>query len=74
NMMRADGAAEIGGAVLAPGEIIFGDVAGVVPSPAGSAEGVLNTAMKKVTGENAVRDELAGGAKLKDVFDKYGIL
>ena len=73
-MMLADVAAEIGGAVIAPGDIIFGDVDGVVAIPAGIAEGVLNTAMKKVTGENAVRDELAGGAKLKDVFDKYGIL
>jgi hypothetical protein len=38
------------------------------------AEEVLQTAMQRVAEENNVRDELAAGAKLKDVFDKYGIL
>jgi len=38
------------------------------------ASEVLAVAMQKVMEENNVRDELAAGAKLKDVFDKYGIL
>ncbi len=73
-MMMADVPAEIGGAKIAPGDIVFGDVDGVVAIPAKIAEAVLKAAMDKVTGENNVRDELAGGATLKDVFDKYGIL
>ncbi|HJN59529.1 MAG TPA: RraA family protein [Alphaproteobacteria bacterium] len=73
-MMLADVPAEIGGAVIAPGDIVFGDVDGVVAIPQGIAEEVLATAMQKVASENQVRGELEGGAKLKDVFDKYGIL
>lgn len=73
-MMMADVPAEIGDAKISPGDIIFGDVDGVVAIPAGVASEVLALAMQKVMEENNVRDELAAGAKLKDVFDKYGIL
>ena len=73
-MMMADVPSEIGGAKISPGDIIFGDVDGVVSIPGGVASEVLAVAMQKVMEENNVRDELAAGAKLKDVFDKYGIL
>ena len=73
-MMMADVPSEIGDAKISPGDIIFGDVNGVVAIPDAVASEVLAAAMQKVTEENNVRDELAAGAKLKDVFDKYGIL
>ena len=73
-MMMADVPSEIGDAKISPGDIIFGDVDGVIAIPAGVASEVLALAMQKVMEENNVRDELAAGAKLKDVFDKYGIL
>ena len=73
-MMMADVPSEIGDAKISPGDIIFGDVDGVVAIPEPVASEVLDAAMQKVTEENNVRDELAAGAKLKDVFDKYGIL
>ena len=73
-MMMADVPSEIGDAKISPGDIIFGDVDGVVAIPDAVASEVLVAAMQKVTEENNVRDELAAGAKLKDVFDKYGIL
>jgi len=73
-MMMADVPAEIGKARIAPGDIMFGDIDGVVAIPQQKAEEVLNTAMEKVMSENSVREELANGASLKDVFDKYGIL
>ena len=73
-MMMADVPSEIGDAKISPGDIIFGDVDGVVAIPDTVASEVLAAAMQKVTEENNVRDELAAGAKLKDVFDKYGIL
>ena len=73
-MMMADVPSEIGDAKISPGDIIFGDVDGVVAIPAGVASEVLALTMQKVMEENNVRDELAAGAKLKDVFDKYGIL
>ena len=73
-MMMADVPAEIGKARIEPGDIMFGDVDGVVAIPKARAEEALKTAMEKVSSENSVRDELAAGATLKDVFDKYGIL
>lgn len=73
-MMMADVPSEIGDAKISPGDIIFGDVDGVVAIPGGVASEVLAVATQKVMEENNVRDELAAGAKLKDVFDKYGIL
>jgi regulator of RNase E activity RraA len=73
-MMMADVPSEIGDAKISPGDIIFGDVDGVVAIPDGVASEVLAVATQKVMEENNVRDELAAGAKLKDVFDKYGIL
>ena len=73
-MMMADVPSEIGDAKISPGDIIFGDVDGVVAIPDAVASEVLAAAMQKATEENNVRDELAAGAKLKDVFDKYGIL
>lgn len=73
-MMMADVPSEIGDAKISPGDIIFGDVDGVVAIPGGVASEVLAVATQKVMEENNVRDELAAGAKLRDVFDKYGIL
>ncbi len=73
-MMMADVPAEIGKARIEPGDIMFGDVDGVVAIPKARAEEALKTAMEKVSSENSVRDELAAGAALKDVFDKYDIL
>ena len=73
-MMMADVPSEIGDAKISPGDIIFGDVDGVVAIPDAVASEVLAAAMQKATEENNVRDELAAGAKLKNVFDKYGIL
>ncbi|MBI06038.1 MAG: dimethylmenaquinone methyltransferase [Rhodospirillaceae bacterium] len=73
-MMMADVPAEIGKARIAPGDIMFGDVDGVVAIPQHTAEEVLKAAMEKVSGENSVREELSNGTSLKEVFGKYGIL
>ena len=73
-MMMADVPAEIGKARILPGDVMFGDVDGVVAIPEARAEEALKTALEKVSSENSVREELANGASLKDVFDKYGIL
>jgi hypothetical protein len=35
---------------------------------------VLARALEKVSSENVTRDELLRGAKLKDVYDRYGVL
>ncbi|MFI5012146.1 MAG: RraA family protein [Hyphomicrobiales bacterium] len=62
------------GVHIEPGDLIFGDVDGVVVVPRKIEERVLARAFEKVTSENATRDELMRGAKLKDVYDRYGVL
>jgi 4-hydroxy-4-methyl-2-oxoglutarate aldolase len=73
-MMMRDAPAQIGRAEIKSGDIVFGDADGVVVVPEGIAAEVLRKALDKVAGENTVRDELAAGAKLKDVFARHGIL
>ena len=62
------------GVRVEPGDLVFGDVDGVVVVPRKVEEAVLARAFEKVRGENATRDELLRGAKLKDVFDRFGVL
>jgi regulator of RNase E activity RraA len=64
----------IGECVVHPGDYIFGDIDGVVVIPADLADKALPKALEKVTGENQVREELAKGKSVREVFDKYGIL
>jgi len=63
-----------GGVRVETGDLVFGDADGVVVIPRSVEEQVLAKAFKKVTGEDKTRQDLAGGAKLKDVFERYGIL
>ena len=65
---------EVAGARVAPGDLIFGDVDGVVVVPRAVEDQVITAALAKVTGENATRKALASGEKLADVFRRHGIL
>ena len=76
---RIDGVAwdkpiTIGGVACKPGDLIFGDRDGVVVIPFDVAGAVLDAALEKVSGENVVREELAAGRAVSEVFAKYGIL
>ena len=73
-MMMYDVPAMIGRAPVEPGDIVFGDVDGVVFVPQEVAEAVLAQALHKVESEDNMRAELAAGASLKEMFAKYGIL
>ena len=65
---------ECAGVHVEPGDLVFGDVDGVVIVPRSAEEDVLARAFDKVARENTTRDELLRGAKLKDVYDRYGVL
>lgn len=65
---------ECAGVRIESGDLIFGDVDGVVVVPRNVEEQALARAFEKVTSENTTRDELLRGARLKDVFDRYGVL
>lgn len=63
-----------GGVLICPGDLIFADEDGIVRVPQARIEEVVRLAVKKVQGENTVREELQRGASVKATFDKYGIL
>ena len=62
------------GVVINPGDLILGDMDGVVVIPDEVAEDALRLAYEKVTGENTVREELRAGVPVAEVFRKHGIL
>ncbi len=56
------------------GDLIFGDADGVVAIPKAIEQQVLARAFEKVTDEDKTRQDLANGVKLRDVFERYGVL
>lgn len=65
---------EIDAVTVHPGDIVFGDVDGVLIIPAELAQEVVNNALEKSSGEKRVRREIEGGMSATDAFRKYGIL
>lgn len=65
---------ECGGVQVNPGDIVFGDIDGVVVIPHAVEDEVIHAALEKVSGENRTRDAICDGATLREVYDKYGIL
>ena len=62
------------GVAVRSGDLVFGDVDGVVVVPREREADVLQRAWQKVAGENASRDALRQGERLADVFARLGIL
>ena len=73
-MMAMDVPVNCGGVRVEPGDLVFGDVDGVVVLPRAIADDVLRLALGKVEGEDLTRDALRSGKSLKEVFDTFGIL
>jgi 4-hydroxy-4-methyl-2-oxoglutarate aldolase len=65
---------EIQRVMIRPGDLVFGDVDGVVIVPRTAEEQVMTLALEKATGEKRVRSEIEAGASSSEVFRKYGIL
>jgi len=65
---------ECGGVRVCPGDLIYGDVDGVVVVPQDMVDEVVAKAWEKVRGESKVREELRSGASVVETFEKYGIL
>ena len=65
---------DCGGVILNVGDIVFGDDDGVVIIPQKVEQQVIQSAFRKVSQENQIRQELLEGASVRSVFDKYGIL
>jgi regulator of RNase E activity RraA len=65
---------EIGGALVEPGDLIFGDIDGVLVIPSAIEGLIIELALEKVAGEKVVRKEIEAGSTSTAVFDRYGIL
>jgi regulator of RNase E activity RraA len=73
-MVAIDVQTECGGVRVSPGDVVFGDIDGVVVIPAALADETISRALDKVTSENRTRDELLQGRLLGEVYAKYGVL
>jgi regulator of RNase E activity RraA len=65
---------ECAGVTVNPGDLVFGDADGVVVVPEPVVVSTVQKALEKVEGEERTRAELKQGARLADVFKKYGVL
>ncbi len=62
------------GAAVSPGDIVFGDLDGVVIVPSDSAPDAIHRALDKVRGENRVREAIEGGMSAREAWDRFGIM
>jgi regulator of RNase E activity RraA len=73
-MVERDVRVECGGVSIESGDLVFGDVDGVVVVPRHAESRVMALAQAKVRGENHTRDALRAGESLASVFARLGIL
>jgi 4-hydroxy-4-methyl-2-oxoglutarate aldolase len=65
---------EIEGTVVEPGDLVFGDIDGVVIVPARLEHEVMTKALEKARAEKTVRKEIEGGMSSTAAFKKHGVL
>ncbi len=62
------------GARVSPGDLLVGDIDGVVVVPKVHVDDIIAAALKKVDGEDEVRDMILKGEATQTIFDKTGIM
>lgn len=62
------------GVLVNPGDIVFGDIDGVVIIPQQRENEIVELAVEKVRGENTVRTAIEAGMSTVDAFATYGIM
>ena len=65
---------EIGQVTIHDGDLIFGDVDGVLVVPRGIVDVVIEKALEKAAGEKLVRKAIENGMSATDAFAHFGIL
>ena len=65
---------KIHGVDVESGDLVFGDVDGVVIIPKKLVKTVLDKSLQKVSDENMVREKIVSGESLEKVFADHGIL
>ena len=59
---------------IEPGDLVFGDLDGVVVVPRAAEHEVIARALEKARGEKTVRKAIESGMTATDAFKKFGIL
>ncbi len=62
------------GVRVAPGDIVYGDIDGVLVVPAAQASDIVEAALAKVEGERDVRHMIEAGQTTEDIFARTGIM
>jgi len=65
---------ELGGVLIAPGDLVLADVDGVVIVPQAVERETLEHAWNKLHAENVTRDAIKDGMKAMAAYRKYGVL
>ncbi len=65
---------EMAGLRIAPGDIVFGDIDGVLVIPRAVEAEAIQRAFEKVRQENLVRTALEGGMSTVEAFAKFGVM
>jgi regulator of RNase E activity RraA len=60
--------------LVQPGDIIFGDIDGVVVVPQAQEQEIIARAIEKVRGESEVRKAIEGGMSAAEAFRTFGIM
>jgi regulator of RNase E activity RraA len=65
---------EIGAVRVRPGDILFGDIDGVLVVPKEAETEVFSKALEKARGEKLVRKAIEGGSSAVEAFENFGIM
>ncbi len=65
---------EIGQARIEPGDVVFGDIDGVLIVPDGAIDEAFHRAIEKVRGEQQVRAAIESGISTSEAFATYGVM
>jgi len=65
---------EIGSVRIRPGDILFGDIDGVLLVPSEGETEIFTLALEKARGEKLVKKAIERGSSALDAFAKYGIM
>jgi len=65
---------ETNGVRIAPGDIVFGDLDGVLVIPRAAEHEAIRRALEKASTENRVRDAIRGGMSTVEAFKTFGVM
>lgn len=65
---------EIGAVTIHPGDMLFGDIDGVLAVPAAAVSETFHRALEKARGEKTVKRDLENGLSATDAFARHGLM